>query len=83
MSIREILEKYAEEFEVTDGKVTMGYNGTLIKDRNFDKIEKELLDSLKNALADKIEKETYTESRSEDNLVEHIVNEIRKFKEKK
>jgi len=76
MSIREILEKYAD-FSTDEG------NPIFIKSSNFDKIEKELLDSLKNALADKIEKETYTESRSEDNLVEHIVNEIRKFKEKK
>ena len=45
---------------------------------NWISVETEL-----NILADKIEKDTYTENREEDNLVEHIVNEIRKHKPSK
>ena len=39
----------------------------------------QLILSILDKLATKIEEETYTENREEDNLVEHIVNEIRKF----
>lgn len=39
-----------------------------------------LINSILDKCATKIEKETYTENRDEDALVEHIVNEIRKFK---
>ena len=73
-TIREILDEHS---------VVISQDGDMgIWKEDFDKLEKELTDSLKDELADKIDKETYVDNMSEDNLVEHIVNEIRKFKPK-
>ena len=52
--IREIIEKYSDDFEISDGSVTMGYDGKVIIDRDFDKLEKELVEYIKDKIEDVI-----------------------------
>lgn len=61
-------------------KLINNYNRTHKIYKYLVEFENCIINSVLDKCATKIEKETYTENREEYSLVEHIVNEIRKFK---